>query len=221
MEKIFNWQAVDTVLLDMDGTILDLGFDNFFWLEYLPEVYAEKNNLSLEQSRKFLADSYGAIEGKLQWYCLDFWSERLQLDIPQLKRSVKERVAFRPGALDFLKFLVAQKKRVYLVTNAHPKSLEIKLLMTNFHEYFCDLNSSHEFGFPKEEQQYWRCLQDKYQFDPKRSLFIDDSVKILKSAQDFGIGYQFGISKPDLGKPCIDCAPFPAIDDFNEFMRNA
>jgi len=156
-----DWNTIDTVLLDMDGTILDLGFDNFFWLEYLPQVYADKNTLSLAQSKQFLAQSYAALEGKLQWYCLDFWSERLQLDIPKLKYSVRERVAFRPGAVEFLKFLVKQKKTVYLITNAHPKSLEIKLLTTNFKQYFCELSSSHELGYPKEEQQYWKLLRKK------------------------------------------------------------
>ena len=27
------WRDIDTVLLDMDGTLLDLHYDNHFWLE--------------------------------------------------------------------------------------------------------------------------------------------------------------------------------------------
>ncbi|TQV85495.1 GMP/IMP nucleotidase [Aliikangiella coralliicola] len=221
MEPKINWSEIDTVLLDMDGTILDLGFDNYFWLELLPKVYAEKNQLTLEQSKTFLAESYGAIEGKLQWYCLDFWSERLQLDIPELKKSVKERVAFRPGAVEFLQFLVDEEKSVYLVTNAHPKSLEIKLLNASFHQYFCDLHSSHEFGYPKEEQEYWRMLKDKYQFNPQRALFVDDNVRILKSARQFGIKHLLGIKQPDLSQGEIDCSPFQSIGDFTKIIQNA
>ncbi|HNG60363.1 MAG TPA: haloacid dehalogenase, partial [Cellvibrionaceae bacterium] len=37
------WQAIDTLLLDMDGTLLDLHYDNYFWLEYLPRAFAAKN----------------------------------------------------------------------------------------------------------------------------------------------------------------------------------
>ncbi|HBT55971.1 MAG TPA: haloacid dehalogenase, partial [Pseudomonas sp.] len=33
---MLNWNAIDTVLLDMDGTLLDLHFDNHFWLEHMP-----------------------------------------------------------------------------------------------------------------------------------------------------------------------------------------
>jgi len=81
MNPIIEWKKIDTVLLDMDGTILDLGFDNFFWLHHLPQVYAEKNGITFEQSKTLLSESYGAIEGKLEWYCLDFWSRRLELDV--------------------------------------------------------------------------------------------------------------------------------------------
>lgn len=214
-----NWSAIDTVLLDMDGTILDLSFDNFFWRDYLPEVYAKKNAISLAESKQFLTDSYAVLEGKLQWYCLDFWSERLQLDIIKLKHDVRDKVAFRPGALNFLKFLVKQNKKVYLVTNAHPKSLEIKLLSANFHQYFNDLNSSHQLGYPKEEQQYWQLLKQHYDFDPQRTLFIDDSVRILKSAQKFGIKYLLGIAQPDSNNGIIDSAPFTAIEDFSTLIQ--
>lgn len=204
----------------MDGTILDLSFDNFFWLDFIPQVFAEKNGLSIEQSKTFLKDSYGAIEGKLKWYCLDFWSERLKLDIPALKMSIKHRVAFRDGAVAFLEFLAKQKKQVYLVTNAHRKTLEIKMLNANFHQYFIDLSSSHDFGFPKEEQSYWLALNEKYQFDKQRTLFIDDSVRILQSATDYGIGRVLGITQPDSSKESQDCTPFESITDYRKFIAH-
>ncbi len=220
MEPKLNWNDIETVLLDMDGTILDLGFDNFFWLHHLPKVYAEKNDISVSQSKLLLAESYQEIEGTLNWYCLDFWSKRLGFDIAELKKSVGARVAFRPGAIHFLEFLVEQKKKVYLVTNAHRKSLEIKLLNVKFHQYFDDLSSSHDFGYPKEEQTYWKLLQEKYGFDPKTTLFVDDSVKILKSAEEFGIKNLLGICQPDLNKEKQDCSPFAAIDDFVAFITD-
>ena len=35
-QAIIDWTRIDTILLDMDGTLLDLGFDNFFWREHVP-----------------------------------------------------------------------------------------------------------------------------------------------------------------------------------------
>lgn len=217
-EAVIEWETIDTVLLDMDGTILDLAFDNFFWLEHMPKIYGDKNGLSLEESKKLLASSYGEYQGTLKWYCLDFWSEKLGLDIPKLKLALKDRVSFRPGAIAFLKFLKNNNKRVFLATNAHPKTLEIKLLSAKFHDYFDALTSSHEFGYPKEVQAYWQALQRQISFDPERTLFVDDSVKILHSAKDFGIRHVYGIARPDSGKPEVDSSPFPAIRDFTKVI---
>ena len=220
MNPTTNWDEIDTVLLDMDGTILDLAFDNYFWLEYMPEVFAEKNAMSLEESRQFLSESYGKIKGQLQWYCLDFWSEKLGLDIPALKQELGHMVAFRPGAITFLKFLSDNNKSVCLATNAHRKTLEIKMLNVDFHQYFGELTSSHDFGYPKEEQEYWHRLQKKFPFDPNRTLFIDDSVTILESAKRFGIKYLYGIAEPDSRRGPVDATPFEVISDFEAWIAN-
>ncbi|MCW8875812.1 MAG: GMP/IMP nucleotidase [Kangiellaceae bacterium] len=220
MNPVTDWDEIDTVLLDMDGTILDLAFDNYFWLEYMPQVFAEKNAISLDESRKFLSESYGELKGKLQWYCLDFWSEKLNLDIPALKKDLGHMVAFRPGAVEFLEFLSDKKKSVYLATNAHRKTLEIKMLNADFNQYFCELTSSHDFGHPKEEQEYWHLLREKFPFDPQRTLFIDDSVTVLESAKRFGIKHLYGILVPDSRKGPINSSPFESIASFEEWIAN-
>ncbi len=214
-----DWNLIDTVLLDMDGTILDLHFDNYFWLSYLPLVYADKHALTLEQSKEILYQKFNAIRGTLNWYCLDYWTSELQLDIVGLKRAMADKIAFRPQAVEFLTFLQKQNKQVYLLTNAHPKSLEIKLLNTQFHQYFNELYSSHQFGAPKEEQVFWQKAQATIQFDKFRSLFIDDSETILKSARQFGIAYCLGISQPDSQNHPVSYNEFTGVENFLEWIN--
>lgn len=36
------WQEIDTVLLDMDGTLIDLHFDNYFWQRLVPERWGQE-----------------------------------------------------------------------------------------------------------------------------------------------------------------------------------
>lgn len=213
------WHDIDTVLLDMDGTILDLHFDNYFWLTYLPEIYAETRQVSFDEAKKTLTCQFDAIRGTLNWYCLDYWSETLDIDIVALKKTIGNKVAFRPQALEFLQFLTEQRKQVYLVTNAHQKSLEIKMLNNNFHEFFDELISSHEFGAPKEEQSFWIQLQQRIDFNKGRALFIDDSVTILQSAKHFGIEHVMGIAQPDTHLPARSMEPFYAIKQFKDIMR--
>jgi putative hydrolase of the HAD superfamily len=80
--------------------------------------------------------------------------------------------------------------------------------------------SSHEFNEPKESQRFWQQLQAREQFDPARTLFIDDTPRILASAQTFGIAHLLGIHQPDSQQP-RRMQGFAAIDNFDEIMPAA
>lgn len=215
---ILPWESIDTVLLDMDGTLLDLHFDNYFWAEYVPLCYAKKHGLSLSESKQAFSLFSDQVKGRLEWYCLDYWSEKLSLNIEALKMEIGHKISFRPQAIEFLKFLKDLNKRIILATNAHPKTLDLKLMRTDFRAYFNDLSSSHELGYPKEEIVYWDILTRKYDIDAARTLFIDDSLPVLQAADQFGIQYLLGITKPDLQKDEVDCTPYTGIKDFSQLF---
>ncbi|MBU1436170.1 MAG: HAD family hydrolase, partial [Gammaproteobacteria bacterium] len=67
---MLNWADIDTVLLDMDGTLLDLHFDNYFWLEHLPARWSEITGISVSEAKTQLQAEYAVLQGKLEWYCL-------------------------------------------------------------------------------------------------------------------------------------------------------
>ena len=102
------WQDIDSVFLDMDGTLLDLHFDNFFWMQHLPRRYAQKHQISEEDSSLKLEKILSRDRGSLNWYSTDYWSEMLQIDVLELKHEVSHKVAIRPYCIDFLDALRAQ-----------------------------------------------------------------------------------------------------------------
>ena len=213
------WNLIDTVLLDMDGTLLDLHFDNHFWLEHLPSRYAQHHGISRTQADAELLPLFQEHAGKLTWYCLDFWSAELKLSITALKREVAHLIALRPDADSFLAALRGAGKRVVLITNAHRDSLSLKLERVELAPWFERLISSHDYGFPKEDQQFWFALQQDVGFDPQRALFIDDSLPILRSARQFGIGQLRAISQPDSRQPAKDTAEFVAVTDYRRLIE--
>ena len=215
-----DWQNIDTVLLDMDGTLLDLHFDNHFWLEHLPKRYAQIHNLDFATATERLNNRINQYEGTLQWYCLEFWSDALKVDIRSLKSEIKHKIQIRPHVKEFLTRLRAQNKKCLLVTNAHPQSLSLKLEVTEINQYLDIIISSHELNHPKEAQAFWQALQAREHFDKERTLFIDDTPRILRSAKDYGIKYLLGIHQPDSQIPRL-MDEFPAIHHFDEIMPTA
>ena len=74
-------------MLDMDGTVLDLAYDNYMWMQHVPEQFAAANGLEPGVARDALYARFKAMHGRLEWYCLDHWSDDLGLDIAKLHRD--------------------------------------------------------------------------------------------------------------------------------------
>lgn len=212
------WTEVNTVLLDMDGTLLDLHYDNYFWLEYLPAQWARVRGMEITTARRRLVERYAEVQGTLDWYCLDYWSRSLELDILALKQEVQDRISVHPGAVEFLEQLNEAGKRAVLVTNAHPQSLQLKMERTQLASYFDQIVSSHTIGVAKENDQFWNQFQELESFNRDHTLLIDDSQEVLKSAATYGIQYLLLPCRPDSQKEVKRKSRFPALLEFDEIM---
>ncbi len=215
---MIDWNLIDTVLLDMDGTLLDLNFDNHFWQVHVPQRYAAARGLTPDAGREELMARYHARAGTLEWYSVDFWETELELDIMKLKEEVAHLIAVHPHVADFLAAARGAGKRVALVTNAHHKSLTLKMARTGLRDKFDFIITSHELGLEKEDTGFWRRLQAHFPFDPECSVLVDDSLPVLDSARAYGIRHLVAIRQPDTQKPPKDTGDYPAIASFAELM---
>ena len=219
MQKLkINWQKIETVLLDMDGTLLDLNFDNHFWQEHVPLRYAELHNISVEQSKSLLFPKFRSAEGTLDWYCIDYWSSELGLDIPKLKKEVDHLIAIHPHVVDFLEQIRKSGRRLLLVTNAHIKSLEIKMQQTQLAGHFDHIVVSHDLGFAKESYNFWEKLKTVEAYDRNATLLVDDSLPVLRAAREYGIAYLLAVKKPDTQREEKNVEGFDAIYHFSDIM---
>jgi putative hydrolase of the HAD superfamily len=215
---MINWDDIDTVLLDMDGTLLDLHFDNFFWQEHLPRLYARKHRITEEESSAHLHEQARSNQGTLDWYCLDHWSRRLDMDIPALKRELRHMIRLRPHVLEFLTRLHHSHRDVVLVTNAHRVTLEIKMEQVDITRWFDRVVVSHDLEAPKEDPGFWHRLQALHPFDPARTLLIDDTEPVLDSARQYGIAHLLTLLQPDSQRQKRIDTRFPGIHHFDEIM---
>jgi HAD superfamily hydrolase (TIGR01509 family) len=202
-----NWRDIDTILLDMDGTVLDLAFDNYFWLEVLPQHIAQLRGISLSVAREKMQTHTARVHGTLQWYCIEHWSEQLDLDVAAIKHAIRHRIAYLPGALEFLQRARRVSRpggaalRIVIVTNAHPRTLAIKLRQTHVNRYVDAIYSAHDFGHPKESAQFWSRFERAHALQRDRTVLIDDSASVVAAAKEHGLAGVVTITRPDSSQP--------------------
>ena len=213
-----DWRKVSVVFLDMDGTLLDLNFDNYFWHEYVPLRFSQKHNINLDQAKQNLQSRYKSKAGTLDWYCTDYWTKELDLEIALLKQEISHRIQIFPKVKQFLGRLKKINKRVLLVTNAHRDSITIKMDFLQLESYFDKIISSHDYGYPKEDISFWDKLMECEPYEPERTLFIDDNTDVLSAAKESGIQYLISIKQPDSSKPEQDTLHYKAISNFAQIM---
>jgi HAD superfamily hydrolase (TIGR01509 family) len=214
-----DWSAIDTVLLDMDGTLLDLGYDKRFWEEHLPRRFAESRGVSIEEAHRRMRPIFESTAGTLDWYCLDYWSRALALDIASLKRATRHEIGWLPESRAFLARLRNAGLRLALVTNAHPEILAIKDAHLGIRRRFDAVYTSHEIGEPKECAGFWPRLAERERFDPARTLFADDSLAVLRAARGHGIRWLYAVRRPVHGGPAREPAEFAGVDSVLELAE--
>jgi putative hydrolase of the HAD superfamily len=215
---IVAWEAIDTVLVDMDGTLLDLNFDTFFWREVVPQRYAALHGISVHAAHASLTPRFEAKIGTLEWYCLDHWTRDLGLDLKGLKHEYRELIRFLPGAIDFLASVRARGKRLIIVTNAHRDTFAVKAERTGLDRLVDAVHCSHDFAAPKESLEFWQALDRHSPFDAGRTLLVEDSLAVLEAARAYGLKHTVAIRRPDSTEPPRAITGFAAIDGVFELV---
>jgi HAD superfamily hydrolase (TIGR01509 family) len=207
-----NWSLIDDVLVDMDGTLLDRHFDNFFFEEELPRRYAAMHGLSFEASRARLMAMYRSVEGELAWTDLEYWSGRVGIDVVAMHQELQHLMGFLPGAENFLAAVRAKGKRITVLTNAHHTGVAVKSAKTGLNRYVDRIVDAFEVGYLKMRSEYWPACRTLVGFDPSRSLYVDDDETCLAAARQYGIGAIFHSAKSSSQLPPARSAHFASIE---------
>ena len=196
-------------LIDLDGVILDTSYDNYFWQKHIPRVYAQKKAIDEKDAVNVTHSLFNYKKKTKEWYDIVYWSNLLDIDIVHEKKKSENMslIKLQKGSLNILERLRELNKKLFLVTNAHRKTLEIKLSKFDLSIYFDEIICSHELGYIKEDIKFWHILRNKLQVDYNDSVLIEDTFDNIRSAHHAGVGSFIYINneKKDLGniKPLI------------------
>ncbi len=207
-----DWQAIDSVCLDLDGTLLDQAYDNHIWRDLVPQRFAVANGLEMHAAYAEIARRFAERSGTLDWYCIEYWSKNLGIDIGGLHRQVRSHVAWLPGAREFLSRVRTAGKRLLLLTNSHPIALAVKHEQTGVLDLMDASVTSHDYGFPKEDARFWQAAAAHLKFDPARSLFADDNVRMLEAARAAGVRWVYGVRHWDTRGARREHRDHPSVD---------
>jgi putative hydrolase of the HAD superfamily len=215
---VIDWSAVDTVLLDMDGTLLDLHYDNAFWFDHLPRTWGARRGLDVQAAREVIHRQAERRRGTLDFYCMAYWSELLELDVAALNAELAHLIGLRPQVPEFLSWLQVAGKRRVLVTNSHRSGLDFKLARTGLAQWLDTIVCAHDLAAPKEDPSFWPRLQGQLGFDPARTLLVDDNPHVLRSARDYGIGHLLAVAQPDSRAQPQALADLPMLESFLQLL---
>ena len=209
-----DWDSIDTVLLDMDGTLLDLHFDFYFWTQHLPQKYSQIHNADINEVTDYIAHRLAEKQGQLEWYCTDYWSQQFELNIIAAQTEVQNLIRERAQVIELLNQLGAMQKERILITNSDRPSIKLKFANCALEPLLDQVISSHDYQVAKEQQQFWHQLQTHIDFNPETALFIDDSEAVLDSAQQFGIKQLLSIKQPISSQLREVDSKYPMVENF-------
>ncbi len=212
-----DWQTIDDVLLDMDGTLLDLHYDATFWLKNVHSIVASLTGESENEIRDRFRKELKRHEGTIAWYCTDRWAEFFGIDLIEAKRQLAHLIRYRPHAKQFLEALRPLPLRTIIATNAHPDVIQLKLDFVPLSTLVDGIVSSHQYGVAKEHPNFWTALFDEYSIDPNRAIFMDDSPRVLDAADRAGVREIVEIRHPNLSEPPRTTWK-QGIDDFDVLL---
>jgi len=182
------FKETECILFDMDGVILDNTYDNNFWQNQIPAALAKKRGCSFEDAKRLAVQIFNYKKNTMDWYDLDYWSNMLDIDIEEQKRLPEsyDKIKLYDGVFDILK-KIKKDRKIILITNAHRKTLKIKLKKYDLSPYFDDMVCAHELHYVKEDIQLWYMLRSKYQLDFKKTILIEDTIKNILVGLSAGI----------------------------------
>ena len=182
------FKDIECLLIDMDGVILDNAYDNDFWQNQIPEVIADSKSIAFDDAKRLAIQIFNYKKNTKDWYDVDYWSNMLNIDIEAQKRSEKSfsRISLYDGVIDTLSVL-KNKTKMILITNAHRKTLNIKLEKYNLTPYFDEMVCAHELNYVKEDIELWYMLRSKYRLDYEKTLLVEDTINNINVGLSAGI----------------------------------
>jgi len=168
------------ISFDLDGTLVQSDYIDEVWMVGLPTIYSEEKGIKLEDAKKFISAEYDIIgEDSLNWYIIDYWFDRFDLESSprELLEKYRERVSTYPEVIDVLSRL-EKKYNLVLSSNASRPFLNLEIETAGLDRFFSHTFSSpSDFSLLKNSVEFYRKVLNILDIDSMDIVHIGDNYR--------------------------------------------
>ena len=180
---------IDTIIFDLGGVLIDWNpkhlYRKIFRTETAVDYFLENittgewnemqdGGRSLEEATKLLVDQFPHYTPEIEAF-YDRWEEDM------LGGAIE-------GTVDILRTCINDKRyRIYALTNWSAETFPVARKKFEFLNWFEGILVSGEEKLKKPDHRIYQRLLDKFNLSAAQLLFIDDNLRNIKSAEEFGI----------------------------------
>ncbi|RLE88321.1 MAG: HAD family hydrolase [Thermoprotei archaeon] len=185
-------REVKVVSFDVDGTLVHRDYVDYFWLELVPLLYAQRHGVNFNNAKATVLSEYEKIgEDDIRWYLPSYWLRRfdLRVDIGDVLESIKPLIRFKPGALEILP-RIAEEYELIIVSNASTEFIQLVLdSMGKCRHVFSRVYSCvSNFCIPRKSDIFFKLVCQNMGVLPSEVLHVgDDPFYDLKIPRKIGI----------------------------------
>ena len=206
---------MDTVIFDMDGTLVDnIKFHTKAWLRFL-----RKYNIELS-AEEFQAQNHGTIDEMILHFFGKETGAKKRYELGQEKEYTyralyKDHIKAVNGLIPFLEFLRSQSMKIGLATMGDAPNIEFILKKLGLETYFHSIIGGHQINKGKPSPEIFLKSLEALDSKKETTIIIEDSKSGVLAARNAGIKV-IGISTSYSSNELKELGCELVIDDYTD-----
>lgn len=207
---------IKVISFDFDGTIAKHTFADAFWLEGVPQLYAQHHQVDITTAKQLLFEEYDKIgDNRIEWYDPGYWFDRfnLQTDWKKMLTDLQKNVEIYPEAPSVLKRLSTHYALI-ISSNAKKEFITVQLEQSKLHDYFTEIfSSTSDFHTIKKVTEFYAMICKKLRIEPHEMIHVGDHKQF-----DFLAPKKLGITSYYLDREKNTKGPH-VVSNLNDFEK--
>ncbi|MCX6004617.1 MAG: HAD family hydrolase [Chloroflexi bacterium] len=167
---------IKVISFDVEGTLVTTDFSYAIWFEMIPQRYAKRHGLELDEAMLKVKQAYESVgDQRLEWYDVKYWFTRFDLGRANIAmEELQNRVRYYPETAKTLENLGRQYR--LSVASGSPRHFLKHLLRDIKHNFSSVFSSVSDFNNVKTADFYLQICQ-QLEVRPEQIVHVGDNLQ--------------------------------------------